>query len=80
MASPIACRQDDYILVSRFTRRCLVAVCMLRYLPVPFWLRFEVSRLRLVVVRLYCYDGVAGRVIAELFNGNRIVEAEDDEE
>lgn len=53
---------------------------MLRYLPVPFWLRFEVSQLRLVVVRLYCSDGVAGRVIAELFNGNGIVEAEDEEE
>jgi hypothetical protein len=52
VASTVAGGQDHDITVAR-TARVAVPASVVWYLPIPFWLRLEVARLRLVV--LYCH-------------------------
>ena len=66
MAPAVARRQHDDIAVFWWPRISAPAIAVLRYVPVPFWLRLEVPRLRRIVVRLDGFYGFGGGVVPEV--------------
>lgn len=80
VSAAIACRQHHDVSVPRRPRVAGHALGVLGYAEVPFWLRLEVARLRLVVVGGDGRDGLARVVVAVVVDGHVAVELEEDDE
>jgi hypothetical protein len=76
----IACRQDDDISIPRFARIAIPAVAIARDIPVPFRLRFEVARLRSIVVGCDAYYCFAGGIVSVVVDWYIAKESEEDYE
>jgi hypothetical protein len=76
----IACRQDDDISIPRFARIAIPAVAIAWDIPIPFRLRFEVARLRSIVVGCDAYYCFAGGVVSVVVDWYIAKEPEEDYE